>query len=77
MVICGSFTLRRTLTLSTLRTLTRSFTLSTKNKLIEFDNTFVRKNLDNKNLLVPKANYPFKGKPNLFKLFVQFPKSSF
>ena len=31
-----------------------------KNKFVEFVNAFVRKNLNNKNFLVLKANYPFK-----------------
>ena len=31
-----------------------------KNKLVEFENAFVRENLNNKNLSVPKAKYSFK-----------------
>ena len=40
-----------------------SFTLVRhENKLVKSDNPLVRKNFNNKNLLVLKANYPFKGK---------------
>ena len=39
-----------------------------KNQLVEFDNAFVRKNLNSKNFLVPKSNYASK-EINLLKLF--------
>ena len=35
-----------------------------KSKLKEFDNAFICKNLKNKNVLVPKADFLFKGKLN-------------